>query len=436
MKYRPINNELFIFNRKRFTEKMKPNSIAVFNANDLMPKSADQLFPFRQNADMFYLTGVDQEQTALILFPDHPDENFREILFVRKTNEHIAIWEGKKLNQQEATQTSGIESVKWFDDFDSVLHSLIHQAENCYLNLNEHNRFSTDVPYKDLRFANELKNQYPLHKFQRSAPILHDIRSVKSPIEVELMKEAINITGKAFDRVLKFVQPGVMEYEIEAEIVHTYLKNRATGPAYDSIIASGANACVLHYVDNNQVCNDGDLLLMDFGADYANYAADLSRTIPVNGRFSDRQKNVYNAVLNVVKEAKTMLRPGTIHDEYHKEVGKIMESELIGLGLLDKHDVSKQNPKKPLYKKYFMHGTSHHLGLDVHDVGNRYQPMRAGNIFTCEPGIYIREENIGVRIENDILLTQGDPIDLMDGIPMEVDEIETIMNAHKTSNIS
>jgi len=428
MKYLPVDLRLFEHNRRRFTQKILPNSIAIFNSNDEMPRSADGHFNFRQNSDLFYLTGIDQEKSILVLAPDSPKENLREVLFLRKTNEHIAVWEGHKYTKEEARKASGIQSVYWIEDFELLLPEMMNLSENCYLNLNEHTRFETAVPYRDLRFAHKLREHFPLHTFKRSAPILSELRAVKHRYEIEMIEEAISITGKAFDRVMKFIKPGVMEYEVEAEIIHEFLRNRATGHAYSPIIASGKNACVLHYVDNNLECKEGDLILMDFGAEYANYAADLTRTIPVNGRFTERQKAVYEATLRVTKAATDMLRPGTMIEQYHKEVGKIMESELVGLGLISKEDVAKQNPKSPAYKKYFMHGTSHFLGLDVHDVGNRYKPIEAGMVFTCEPGIYIPEEKIGIRIENDILVTEGDPMNLMENIPMEVEEIESIMN--------
>ncbi len=430
MKYRPIDVRLFIQNRQKFVEKMQANSIAIFNSNDEMPRSADGFHRFRQNSDLFYLSGIDQEKSILVLFPNCIKEGFEEVLFLKKTNPYIATWEGHKYTKEEAEATSGIKKIFWLEDFKYIFPELMKLADNVYLNLNEHGRYDSEVPYKDLRFAKELKEKFPLHTFLRAAPILEDLRAVKHRYEVELLQEAVSITGKAFDRVLKFVKPGVMEYEIEAEIVHEYLINRATGPAYDSIVASGPNACVLHYVDNNQECKDGDVILMDFGAEYANYAADLSRSIPVNGRFTDRQKAVYNAVLRVMREASAMLQVGNLMSDYTKEVGKIMESELLGLGLLSKEDIKEQSKERPAYKKYFMHGTSHHLGLDVHDVGNRYQAMKAGMVFTVEPGIYIKEEGLGIRIENDVLITEDGPVDLMDNanIPIEAEEIEEIMN--------
>jgi Xaa-Pro aminopeptidase len=341
----------------------------------------------------------------------------------------IAVWEGHKYTKEEATAASGITAIYWMQDFDNILHSIIHYAENIYLNTNENDRYAHSVPYGDLRFVQYMKEKYPLHTYIRAAPVFRELRPVKSTVEVELTKKACAITRDAFVRVLKFVKPSVTEYEIEAEIIHEFIKQRATGHAYNPIIASGTNANVLHYNDNNQVCNDGDVILFDFGAEYANYNADLSRSIPVNGRFTKRQRDVYNAVLRVMKEAKKMLLAGTVWNDYHEEVGKVMTSELIGLGLITKHDVEKQNPAMPAYKKYFMHGTSHHLGLDVHDFASRYQTFAEGNILTCEPGIYIPAEGLGIRLENDILITKDGNIDLMADIPIEADEIESIMNS-------
>ncbi len=428
MKYAPIHSDLFVQNRSRLVKMMKPNSIAIFLANDEMPRSADSHHSFRQNADLFYLTGIDQEQTILVLFPDHPIPANREMLFIRRTNEVIAVWEGHKYTMDEAQTTSGIKNIHWADSFENLLSPLMYQASTCYLNLNEHSRMFNHVPDKEMRFARELRESFPLHQFERVAPFMHFLRATKSDIELELMRKSVEITEKAFRRVLAFVKPGVYEYEIEAEIQHEYLMNRASGPAYPSIIAAGKNSCVLHYTDNNKACKDGDILLMDFGADYANYAADLSRTIPVNGRFSPRQLAVYRAVLRVLNFAKKLLIPGTLIEEYHKEVGNFMESELIQLGLLNGKDVANQHPDRPLYKKYFMHGTSHFLGIDVHDVGNRYLPLREGMVLTCEPGIYIPEEGLGIRLENDVIVTKGEPIDLMANTPIEPEEIEDLMN--------
>ena len=429
MKYLPVNQQLFLYNRKNFVSRLKPSSIAIFNANDEFPRSGDQTFVFKQNADFFYLTGIDQEQSILILFPDCPNTLYKEVLFLRQTSEHIAVWEGHKYTKEEAKQASGIENVFWLSEFDAILHSIINYAENIYINTNENDRFSFEVPYRDLRMLDKLRVKYPLHHYQRSAPIMRDLRVVKSEVEIELTKKACAITRDAFIRTLKFVKTGVTEYEIEAEVTHEFLRQRATGHAYTPIIASGKNAIVLHYIENNQVCNDGDVILFDFGAEYANYNADMSRSIPVSGRFTKRQRAVYDSVLKVMREATKLIVAGAVWNDYHDEVGKIMTAELIGLGLLDKHDVEKQDPKMPAYKKYFMHGTSHHLGLDVHDFASRYKPFEVGNILTCEPGIYIPQENLGIRLENNILITKGGNIDLMADIPIDGDEIESIMNS-------
>lgn len=427
MKYLPINPELFINNRKNFLKMTAQNSVAIFCSNDEMPRNGDQFYPFRQNSDFFYLTGIDQEKSILLLAPDCPNPKYREVLFLIETNELISIWYGHKYTKEEATLTSGIKTVMWLDQYDAVLREVMSTTENIYLNTNENIRFSSEVPYKELRFAKEIKEKYPSHNYFRSAPILAKLRTVKSDIEVKLISKACEITEKAFRRVLSFVKPDVMEYEIEAEITHEFIRNRATGHSYSPIIASGRNACVLHYPDNNQKCKDGDLLLMDFGAEYANYAGDLSRTIPVNGKFSQRQKDCYNAVLRVMKQAIKKLVIGNTIDAYHAEVCKLMEQEMIGLGLFTEEDVKKQAPDKPLFFKYYMHGTSHFMGLDVHDVGSKQEPLRAGMVFSCEPGLYILEENIGIRIENDILVTENGPVDLMATIPIEVEEIEALM---------
>ena len=428
MKYTAPDASLFVLNRKNFAQRLKPKSIAIFNANDEQLRSGDQNFAFKQNPDLYYLSGIDQEQSILILFPDCPNPLYREVLFLRQTNEHIKVWEGHKYTKEEAKKASGLEQIFWLDEFWTVLQSIIHYAENIYLNTNENDRSVYEVPYRDLRFIQQLKERYPLHQYERSALILRDLRPVKSEIEVQLTKKACEITRDAFVRVLKFTKPGVTEYEIEAEILHEFIRQRATGHAYNPIIASGPNANILHYNDNNQVCKAGDVILFDFGAEYANYNADMSRSIPVSGRFSPRQKEVYNAVLRVMRAATKLLVSGTIWNEYHDEVGRIMEAELIGLGLLDKQAVVKQNPVAPLYKKYFMHGTSHHLGIDVHDFASRYKAFEVGNILTCEPGIYIPEEGLGIRIENNILITKNGNIDLMADIPVEVEELEDIMN--------
>ncbi|MEO1434320.1 MAG: aminopeptidase P N-terminal domain-containing protein [Bacteroidota bacterium] len=428
MKYDPIKPELFIENRRRFAEQMEPNAIAIFHSNDMMPRNGDAFYPFRQNSDLFYLCGIDQEETVLVLYPDCVKEGFQEVLFVKKTSELIAIWEGHKYTKAEATQASGIQRVIWLDDMERPLNEMILLADKVYLNTNENDRYETGVMTRNYRYAVEFRKRYPAHTVLRAQPIMKKLCMIKSPTEVALLQHCCNITEKGFRRILDFVQPGVGEWEVQAEMTHEFLRNRATGHGYTPIVASGRNSCVLHYIENNKVCQDGDVLLMDFGAEYANYTADLSRTIPVNGKYTERQKAVYNAVLNVFKAARNMLRPGTNLVEYHKEVGKVMTSELIDLGLITKEEVAKEDPEWPAYKKYFMHGTSHHLGLDVHDLMERYATFQPGMVFTCEPGIYILEENLGVRIENDILVTDGDPVDLMANIPIEAEEIESIMN--------
>lgn len=429
MKYQALSPELFQYNRKRFIREMKPNTVAIFNANDQMPRSGDSYHNFRQNAGLFYLCGIDQEETMLLLFPDCPREGHKEVLLIRRTNDHLAVWEGHKYTKEEAREASGIEKVYFLDEAEQVLNEMIILSEGIYLNLNENDRFISPVEYRDLRYAHSIQQRYPAHTIHRAQPILKKLQTVKSQWEVDATQHCIDITEKAFRRVLEFVKPGVWEYEIEAEIIHEFIRNRATGHGYTPIIGSGKNACVLHYIDNNLQCQSGDVLLMDFGCEYANYNADLTRSIPVSGTFSDRQRAVYNAVLRVLTEARAMLVPGTTLEEYHKEVGKIMESELLGLGLISRHDIEKQDKNWPAYKKYFMHGTSHHLGLDVHDIMLRYEPFRAGNLVTCEPGIYIPEENLGIRLENDILITDNGPIDLFKSIPIEAEEIEELMHA-------
>jgi Xaa-Pro aminopeptidase len=428
MKYLPIDKSLFVENRKRYTAQLQKDSVAIFNSNDEMPRNGDSSFPFRQNSDLFWLSGIDQEQTVLIIAPDHPLPEYREALFLRKTNEHIAIWEGHKYTKDEARAASGIQQVYWMEDMKAMLPVIIHHSKNIYINLNENDRLSTEVTYRDERFAQELRIKYPGHHYERSGPLMAKVRAIKSNQEVMLLRTACDITEQAFRRVLTYVKPGVMEYEIEAEIIHEFIRNRATGHGYSPIIASGPNACVLHYIQNNNECKSGEVILLDFAAEYANYSADMTRSIPVNGKFTNRQKDVYNAVLRVMRAATKMLVVGNTIPKYHEEVGKVMEQELCSLGLLKTEDVKKQDPKQPLYKKYFMHGTSHFLGLDVHDIGNRYEPMMAGMVLTCEPGIYIPEEGLGIRIENDILITEKGPVDLMANIPVEAEEIEEMMS--------
>jgi Xaa-Pro aminopeptidase len=430
MKYHQIPDSLFIKNRKKFTAQMHPKSIAVFNSNDVYPIGADSTMAFEQHRDLFYLSGADQEETILLLFPDALNKKHREILFVRETNVHIAVWEGEKLTKARATEISGIESIYWLGDFDKVFFDLMTEANTIYFNTNEHYRQAVETQTREDRFIQKVKLQYPAHQTAKSNPILQDIRGIKEPEEIALMQTACNITEKGFRRLLSFVQPGVWEHEIEAELLHEFIRNRSKGFAYTPIIASGNNANVLHYIENNRECKDGDLILMDVAAEYANYSSDLTRTIPVNGKFTARQKEVYSAVLRVKNEATNMLVPGTIWAEFHKEVGKLMTSELLGLGLLDKADVQNENPESPAYKKYFMHGTSHHIGLNTHDYGALKTPMKANMVFTVEPGIYIPNEKMGIRLEDDVVIQEkGEPFNLMVNIPIEIEEIETLMNS-------
>ena len=430
MKYHQINRDLFIKNRAKFTAQMKPNSVAIFNSNDIYPVSADSTLPFAQHRDIFYLSGVDQEESVLLLFPDAPYELLKEILFLKETNEHIAVWEGEKLTKERAFEVSGIKSVIWLQDFHKTLKEIMAYSDTMYINTNEHYRASIETETREARFVKWWKENYPAHKVEKSNPILQRLRSIKESEELDLIQKACDITEKGFRRILQFVKPNVMEYEIEAEFAHEFLRNRSQGFAYTPIIASGNNANVLHYIENNQQCKAGELILLDVGAEYANYSSDMSRTIPVSGRFTDRQKAVYNAVLRVKNEANKMLIPGNNWKQYHVEVGKFMTSELIGLGLLDKADVQNENPEWPAYKKYFMHGTSHHIGLDTHDYGLLHEPMKANMVFTIEPGIYIPKEGFGIRLEDDVVIQEkGDPFNLMRNIPIEVEEIESIMNS-------
>ncbi len=428
MKYTPLSKEFHKRNRQNFAKELKPGAIAVFNSNDILPTNADGTLPLRQNNDILYLSGIDQEESILVLMPDFYDKKYREILFLRETNEHIAIWEGHKFTKEQARELSGIETVLWLDSFENTFNTLMAEAEHVYLNTNEHIRAQVVVETRDARFIKWCREHYPIHNYERSAPIMHMLRAVKSEEEIKQISQACDITEKGFRRILSFVKPGVQEFEIEAEYAHEFLRNRSRGFAYTPIIASGRNACVLHYIENSRECKAGDVLLMDVGAEYGNYNADMTRSIPVSGRFTERQRNVYDAVHRVMKEAMDMLRPGNVIPEYHKEVGKVMESELLGLGLLDKTDIKNQDPDKPAYKKFFMHGTSHHLGLDVHDVPNIYQEMKPGMVFTVEPGIYILEENLGIRLENDVVVQEHHVDDLMKNIPLEAEEIEDLMN--------
>jgi len=429
MKYHPIDNSLFIKNRKNFTAQMRPSSLAVFNSNDIYPISADSTMPFEQHRDIFYLSGVDQEESILVLFPDCPKAKHREILFLKETNEHIAIWEGEKLTKEAALKTSGIKTVYWLQDLEKVLFELMTQCDTVYINTNEHYRANVETETREDRFTKWLKDKYPAHSVAKSNPILQRLRSVKDSLEIDLIQKACDITEKGFRRILNFVEPGVMEYEIEAEFMHEFLRNRSKKFAYTPIVASGNNANVLHYIENNQQCNAGDLILLDVGAEYANYASDMTRTIPVSGSFTKRQKEVYNAVLRVKNAATKMLVPGTDWADYHVEVGKLMTSELLDLKLLDKADVKNEDPDWPAYKKYFMHGTSHHMGLDTHDYGILTEPMQANMVFTVEPGIYIPDEKFGIRLEDDVVIQKkGAPFNLMRNIPIEAEEIEELMN--------
>ena len=427
MKYKKINSKLFIKNRKNFISRMKNNSIAFFNSNDIYPVSADSTLPFEQHRDIFYLSGIDQEESVLMLFK--ASEKIYEILFLKETNKHIAIWEGPKLSKDDAFEISGIKSVYWLKEMDMVIDDFIQKSETIYYNHNEHYRAKIEVETREERFNKKIKKRFPNKKEERSNPILQSLRSIKDPIEIELIQKACNITRKGFMRILNFVKDGVWEYEIEAEFIHEFLKNRSKKFAYSPIIASGNNANILHYTENNKLCKNGELILMDVGAEYANYSSDMTRTIPVSGKFTERQKQIYNSVLKVKNEATKMLIPGADWEKYHIEVGKIMSSELLGLGLLDKSDIQNESKDKPAYKKFFMHGTSHHLGLDTHDYGLLKQPLEENMIFTVEPGIYLPEEGFGIRLEDDVIVQKnGEPINMMKNIPIEIEEIEELMN--------
>lgn len=427
MRYTPLSKETYINHRKKFAATLPKGAMAIFNSNDIMPTNADGMMNFRQNNDLLYLSGVDQEESILVVFPDCFYPAYREILFLKETSPSIAIWEGDKLTKQQATDLSGVETVMWIDSFETILKALMSDAESVFLNSNEHTRRSGDVETRDMRFVKWIKEAYPLHKYERVTPIMHRLRSIKSHEEIEQIKNACSITEAGLKRVAKFVKPGVMEYEIEAEFMHEFLRRRSRGFAYEPIVASGLSACVLHYVDNNKECKDGDLILIDVGAEYGNYASDMTRTLPANGKFTSRQKDVYSAVLRVMRECEKILRPGVLLHEYHKQVGKIMEGELLKLGLITQEEVKNQDPENPAFRKYFMHGVSHFLGLDVHDVGMWTEPVDVGMVFTIEPGIYIREENMGIRLENNYLIGEKENINLMANIPIEIDEIEAWM---------
>ncbi len=430
MKYDRIDSNLYIANRKKFIERMTANTLAVFNSNDIFPISADSTMPFQQHRDILYLSGVDQEESILVLFPNASNPAHREVLFLKETSDLIAVWEGEKLTKETAFLTSGIKTVYWLQQFPSIFKQMMAEAQGMYLNTNEHLRANTEVETREDRFIKQVKQDYPAHQVYKSAPIMHKIRSIKEAVELELMQRACKITEAGVRRLLGFIKPGVWEYQIEAELAHEFLRNRSKGFAYTPIVASGKNACVLHYIENNQQCQDGDVILLDVGAEYANYSSDLTRCLPVNGRFTARQKAVYNAVLHVKNEAQKLLVPGTIMAEYHKQVGSLMEEQLVGLGLISMDDIKTQNPDWPAYKKYFMHGTSHFLGLDTHDVGIWHEPISAGMVFTCEPGIYIPEEGLGIRLEDDLVVqASGAPFNLMGDIPIEAEAIEDLMNA-------
>ena len=427
MKYRSMDAQVFVENRARLTAALKPNSVVVIRSNDIMPTNADGTMVFHQNSNLFWLTGIDQEDTFLIMAPDFPDPAMREILFLRETNEEIAIWEGHKFTKEEGKAISGIQQIKWNQEFEKALKTILAETNHIYLYRNEHIRNASEVQTANDKLVEWMLKNYPLYEYERLAPVIYRERSIKSAAEVKTIEHACRITEIGFRDVLEVVRPGVWEYEIEAEYLYTFVRNRSKGFAYTPIIAGGGNACVLHYIENNQQLHDGDLLLMDVGAEYGNYNADMTRTIPVNGKFTKRQRAVYDAVLRTKNFATEILRPGTTIPEYHREVGLFMQNELIELGLIDKTDVKNQNPDWPAYKKYFMHGTSHHLGLDVHDVASVYDKVAPGMVFTVEPGIYIREENIGIRLEDNIHITESGHQNLMRNIPIHADEIEDIM---------
>jgi Xaa-Pro aminopeptidase len=431
MKYDLITSQLFTTNRKRFVKEMLPKSIAIFVSNDEWPYNGDALHPFKQNSNIVWLSGITQEKTMVILFPDCPDPKFREVLVLERPNELKEKWDGKRLRAAEARAISGITTILWLDSLDSLLQTWVHLSDNIYLDSNENDRKATDIKSNDYRYIDQMKGAYPLHQFHRSARILKKLRAIKTKYEIDQVQKAIDITGITFKRLLGFIRPGVYEYEIEAEIWHEFLRNRATRPAYHSIIASGDNARTLHYISNNGRCESGDLILMDFGAEYANYCADLTRTVPVNGKFTKRQKEVYNACLHLHDYAKSLLKPGITIVDYTDKVGAEASRTFIKIGLLRASDVKNQDPEQPLYRKYLYHGISHHLGLDVHDLGTRTEPIREGMLFTVEPGIYIEEEKMGIRIENNCWITRNGNKDLMKHIPITVDEIERYMRQKK-----
>ena len=428
MRYEPISPEFFIRNRANLRALLKPNSMVILHANDIYPTNADGTMPFKQNSDLFYLTGVDQEETTLVLMPDAVDPKEREILFVKETSELIAIWEGEKLTKEQARAATGIDRIEWAHSFEGFLHRMVPQVEHIYLTTNEHLRASVVVETRNARFIKDCQARYPLHRYERLAPLLHRLRITKDKEEIKFLQHACDITEAGFRRLLPFIKPGVGEWEIEAELLHEFVRRGSRGFAYAPIIGTGKNACVLHYVENDKVCQDGDMVLMDVAAEYGGWASDLTRTVPVNGRFTTRQREVYDSVLRVFHGANDILRPGNTPMDYQKQVIELMERELVNLGLFTAKEAREQGPDKALVKKYFMHGTSHHMGLDVHDVSPPHQPFAEGMVFTIEPGIYIREEGIGVRLENDLLIGEKSNFDLMGNIPIEADEIEELMN--------
>jgi len=427
MKNLPLDPRIFIENRKRFIKEMKPNSIAIFNSNDEVPSNGDALYRFQQNTELYWLCGIEQEDTMVVLFPDAPEEKYREVLVLVRPNETKEKWDGKRLRAEEGKQISGIKTVVWLDSIDALLQQWIHLADSIYLNTNENDRKGNLLETRDYRYIKEMKERYPLHKYERAAKIMRELRAIKTQYEVEVIKKAIDITDKTFRRLLQFIKPGVMEYEIEAEIFHEFLRNRAKGEAYGSIIASGDRARTLHYVFNNEECKDGELVLMDFGANYGGYAADLTRTVPVSGKFTKRQKEVYNACLHLHNFAKSLLKPGTTIVDYHEKVGEEATKTFIKIGLLKKEDIKNEDKENRAYRKYLYHGISHHLGLDVHDLGPKVEPLKPGMVLTVEPGIYIEEEHMGVRIENNVWITKDGNIDLMKNIPLAVEDIEKLM---------
>jgi Xaa-Pro aminopeptidase len=427
MKPATVNPRIFLENRQRFARRMKKNSIAIFNSNDELPVNGDAIYPFRQNTDLYWLTGILQEESMLVLFPDNPDRKYREVLVLVRPNELKEKWDGKRLRKEEATALSGIQTIVWLDSLEGLLQPWIHLAETIYLNTNENDRKANLVPVRDYRYAEEMRRRYPLHAYERSARIMKGLRAIKSKWEVEVLQQAIDITEKTFRRLLGFIRPGVWEYEIEAEIYHEFMRNRSAGPAYGSIIASGDRARILHYVSNNQQCLDGEMVLMDFGAEYGCYCADLTRTVPVNGKFSKRQKEVYNACLAIHNHSKGLLEPGISIVDYTEKVGDEATRQFLKIGLLKKEDVKNEDPENRAYRKYLYHGISHHLGIDVHDLGTRTEPIQPGMVFTVEPGIYIEEEKMGVRIENNLWITKNGHVDLMKNIPIKAEEIEALM---------